>query len=154
MWTERNAWDAENVKKVLSTDLPEIHRIINRPLTVCVVPRAKANYGQKQLQFKETIGIISSKLDGFLDGTNYIIRHTDTKTTHRGEHGGNGKMPYPNITKDTCTISDAVRDKDILLIDDLYTKTRNIDEDAIQALLDKGARSVVFYSVGKTVRRN
>jgi len=38
-----------------------------------------------------------------------------------------------------------------LLIDDLYTRTVNIDEDAIQALLDKGAHSVAFYAVGRTV---
>ena len=51
------------------------------------------------------------------------------------------------------TISDLVRGKDIVLIDDLYTKTVNIDEDAIQALHDNGARSVIFYSVGKTLSR-
>jgi predicted amidophosphoribosyltransferase len=62
-------------------------------------------------------------------------------------------LPYPGITKDTCTISDQVKGKNILLIDDLYTKTVNIDEDAIQALLDKEAKSVTFYSVGKTVSR-
>ena len=43
--------------------------------------------------------------------------------------------------------------KDILLIDDIYTKTVNIDEDAIQALLDNGARSVFFYAIGKTVSK-
>jgi phosphoribosylpyrophosphate synthetase len=64
-----------------------------------------------------------------------------------------GEKPYPGITKDTCKISDNVRGKDILLIDDLYTKTVNIDEDAIQALLNKGAKSIVFYAVGKTVSR-
>ena len=47
-----------------------------------------------------------------------------------------------------------VKGKDILLIDDLYTRSVNIDEDAIQALLDNGANSVTFYSVGKTVSRN
>jgi hypoxanthine-guanine phosphoribosyltransferase len=30
-------------------------------------------------------------------------------------------MPYPGITKATCTISNEVKGKDILLIDDLYT---------------------------------
>ena len=31
-----------------------------------------------------------------------------------------------------------------------YTlKLSNIDEDAIQALLDNGAQSVIFYAVGK-----
>ena len=60
-------------------------------------------------------------------------------------------MPYPGITKDTCSISNEVKNKNILLIDDIYTNNINIDEDAIQALLDKGAKSVIFYSVGKTV---
>ena len=41
--------------------------------------------------------------------------------------------------------------KDILLIDDIYTKTVNIDEDAIQSLISKGANSVSFYAIGKTV---
>ena len=57
-------------------------------------------------------------------------------------------MPYPKITVNTCEISNNVKDKDILLIDDLYTNSVNIDEDAIQALYDKGAKSVVFYSIG------
>ena len=39
-----------------------------------------------------------------------------------------------------------INSKNILLIDDIYTKFVNIDEDAIQALLDKGAKSVHFYS--------
>jgi predicted amidophosphoribosyltransferase len=43
--------------------------------------------------------------------------------------------------------------KDILLIDDIYTKTVNIDEDAIQALLSKGAKSVSFYAIGFTVSK-
>lgn len=33
----------------------------------------------------------------------------------------------------------------------MYTYTTNIDEDAIQALLDKGAKSVRFYAVARTV---
>ena len=32
-----------------------------------------------------------------------------------------------------------------------YTQTVNIIEDAIQALFDKGARSVIFYAIGYTV---
>ena len=63
-------------------------------------------------------------------------------------------MPYVGITNDTCDISDAVIGKVVLLIDDLYTKSVNIDEDCIQALLDKGAKEVVFYSVGRTIRRS
>lgn len=96
------------------------------------------------------------QLPNFKNGTIYIVRHTNTRTTHldRNGEGGDGNLPYPGITKDTCTISEQVNGKDILLIDDLYTKSVNIDEDAIQALMDKGANSVTFYSVGKTVSRN
>ena len=67
-------------------------------------------------------------------------------------HGGDGELPYAGITKDTCNISAGIRGKDILLIDDIYTKGVNIDEDAIQALLDNGARRVYFYAVGKTLK--
>jgi len=64
-----------------------------------------------------------------------------------------GLSPYQGITKDTCNISDNVIGKNILLIDDIYTKSVNIDEDAIQALLNKGAKLVVFYAVGRTVQK-
>ena len=73
---------------------------------------------------------------------------------YKSGYGGDGDLPYQGITAATCTISDNVRGKDILLIDDLYTKTVNIDEDCIQALLDKGANSVTFYAIGKTVSRD
>ncbi len=143
---------------ILVADLPRIPQQIRKnTLTVCVVPRAKVNYNANQLLFKATVREVVNRLNGFYNGTNYIVRHTDTKTTHlsRGiSGGGNGNSPYPGITKDTCTISNEVRGKDILLIDDLYTKSVNIDEDAIQALLDNGANSVTFYSVGKTALRN
>jgi len=84
---------------------------------------------------------------------NCIKRYKNTRTTHRNRsgHGGDGRTPYPGITKDTCYIANDVKGKDILLIDDVYTNTINVDEDAIQALLDNGAKSVIFYSIGKTV---
>ena len=90
----------------------------------------------------------------FTNGTCYILRHTDTRTTHMDKSGwgGDGNLPYAGITKETCYISDEVIGKTILLIDDIYTSGVNIDEDAIQALLDKGAVDVVFYAVGKTYR--
>jgi len=143
------------LKKILKKDLSKIQKVLkNNNLTVCVIPRAKdeSTYRKNQLLFKSTVQHIIKKL-GLNDGSNYIIRHTNTRTTHRNRagYGGDGSMPYPGITNDTCYISDKVKDKDILLVDDLYTKTINIDEDAIQALLDKGAKSVIFYSVGKTV---
>ena len=145
--------------KTLKEDLPKIKNgYSNTNFVVCVIPRAKAEntYIENQKLFKKVISSLIDKLDGFSNGTTYIIRHTDTRTTHmdRSGYGGEGKMPYPGITKDTCKISDEVKGKDILLIDDIYTKTINIDEDAIQALLDKGAKSVVFYSIGKTASRH
>lgn len=139
---------------ILLADLRLIPQQIGKNnLSICVIPRAKVNYNPNQLLFKATVSDVANRLNGFNNGTNYIVRHTDTITTHRNRagYGGNGNLPYPGITKATCTISNEVKGKDILLIDDLYTKSVNIDEDAIQALLDKGANSVTFYSVGRTV---
>ena len=139
------------LESILKTDLPKILKLTEKSnLVVCVIPRAKTNYNANQLYFKKTITKVVNELIGFIDGTEYIIRKIDTKTTHRDRagYGGNGDMPYPKITLNTCEISNNVKDKDILLIDDLYTNSVNIDEDAIQALFDKGAKSVVFYSIG------
>lgn len=123
--------------------------------TICVIPRAKVNYRPDQLFFKATVKRVVEELPSVQDGTNYIVRTTDTRTTHRNRsgNGGTGKLPYPGITKDTCYISNCVIGKDVILIDDLYTKSVNIDEDAIEALLQKGAKSVTFYSIGRTVSR-
>jgi hypothetical protein len=168
IWTLKNDVDPfperiQNVAiqliEILHQDLPKVlqqTKISN--LTVCVVPRAKAesHYRKDQLLFREIISLITDKLPNFNNGTKYIIRHTNTRTTHldRNGEGGDGNLPYPGITKNTCTISGQVNGKHILLVDDLYTKSINIDEDAIQALLDKGANSVTFYSIGKTLSRN
>lgn len=142
--------------RILKIDFPEILKISGKlTLRVCVIPRAKeeGSYRPDQLRFRDTVRHVVSKIHGLEDGTHDIIRHTHTTTTHlsrRGD-GGTGEKPYIGITKDTCNISNEVIDKNILLIDDLYTKTVNIGEDCIQALLDKGAKSVIFYSVGKTL---
>jgi hypothetical protein len=141
---------------VLTEDLPQLKKLTNNNLTVCVVPRAKSEnyYSANQKLFKKVVSIVVDELNGFINGTNYIIRHTNTRTTHldRSGYGGDGDMPYVGITRNTCTISKNVRGKDILLIDDIYTKSINIDEDAIQALLDNGAKSVIFYAVAKTYK--
>lgn len=139
---------------VLKNDL--VH--FERNLTICIVPRAKAEstYAHNQLLFKKAIQKVIGEL-GFRDGSNYIIRHADTKTTHlahsqRGsQYAGSGDLPYPGITQKTCRISNDVRSKNILLIDDIYTNGVNIDEDVIQSLYNQGANSVIFYSVGKTI---
>lgn len=168
IWTLKNDVDAfperlrdvrQQLAIIVGEDLPEILKQIKKTrLTVCVVPRSKAegSYRKDQLLFRETISKAVDKLPNFENGAKYIIRHTSTRTTHldRNGEGGDGNLPYPGITKETCRISEQVKGKDILLIDDLYTKSVNIDEDAIQALLDSGANSVTFYSIGKTVQRN
>lgn len=143
---------------ILDKDLPRILLMTGKgKLVVCTIPRSKAetSYIPAQLLFKKAIQACVCGLDGFIDGTDYIVRHTDTRTTHlnKSGYGGDGDLPYPGITRDTCTISEAVKNKDILLIDDLYTANVNIDEDAIQALFGNGASSVTFYSLGKTIRR-
>lgn len=142
--------------KVLQEDLPKIKSLHNTNLTVCVIPRAKAesHYSDNQKLFKRVISSVVDKLSGFTNGTSYMIRNINTRTTHmnRSGYGGDGDMPYVGITKATCKISSDVRGKDMLLIDDIYTKGVNIDEDAIQALLDNGAKSVIFYAVAKTYK--
>lgn len=159
-YSDKTLKDAQvHLMIILLLDLPKIREFLDlSPITVCVIPRAKKEkaYGENQKLFRRTVQVVAHRLDGFVDGTHFIIRHTDTKTTHLSRHGGDGgdgDMPYPGITKNTCTISDEVIGRNILLIDDLYTKTVGVDEDAIQALLDKGAKSVFFYSVGKTISR-
>jgi len=147
---------AQELESVLLEDLPQILSILQlKSLTVCVVPRAKRDYQPEQLLFKLTIHNVVKQLNSFSDGTDDLVRHTNTKTTHLRanipNHNNDGAMPYPGITIDTCNVLSNIRDKDILLIDDVYTRGVNIDEDAIQALLDKGARFVAFYAVGKTV---
>ena len=144
------------LKKVLKEDLPKIKSLHITNLTVCVIPRAKAesHYSDNQKLFKRVISSVVDKLSGFTNGTSYIIRNINTRTTHMNKsgYGGDGEMPYVGITNATCKISSDIQGKDILLIDDIYTKGVNIDEDAIQALLDNGAKSVIFYAVAKTFK--
>ena len=146
------------LKDILLNDIAQIYSTAGvSPLTICVIPRAKAEteYQPQQLLFratiKETVEQLKQKFHYSLeDGTNYIIRHTNTRTTHLQDHDTDGEKPYPRITCETCTISENVYGKSILLIDDIYTSNVNIDEDAIQALYDSGARKVLFYTIAKT----
>ena len=143
---------------ILKEDLPAVLRELRySSIRVCVVPRSKSELHLKEDEklFRQTVQNVVKQTFRLEDGTHDIIRHTNTRTTHSNKsgNGGDGDMPYVGITNDTCDISDAVIGKVVLLIDDLYTKSVNIDEDCIQALLDKGAKEVVFYSVGRTIRR-
>lgn len=144
--------------EILYKDLPKIREFHNTELSVCVVPRAKAEnyYSDNQKVFRRAISEIVGSLDGFEDCTKFIVRQINTRTTHMdmSGHGGDGDMPYMGITKATCNIYNDINGRNILLIDDIYTKGVNIDEDAIQSLLDRGANSVIFYAVGRTILRN
>lgn len=144
------------LRAALEDDLPKIIRELRlEPIVVCVVPRAKAesNYRPNQKLFQTTVQATIQPIGGLVDGTSYLRRHTNTKTTHLRKpipnYNNDGAEPYPGITAQTCHISPHLKGKDILLIDDIYTPGVNVDEDAINALLNADARSVAFYSVGK-----
>ncbi len=143
----------------LEEDLPQIYQALGFDvLTVCVVPRAKAEnaYQMNQKLFRKTVQDAIDQRHGFGDGTNYLLRHTNTYTTHLGKRAPNynndGPEPYRRITAETCQISPNVRGENILLIDDIYTPGVNIDEDAINALIEVGADTVTFYAVGNVLR--
>lgn len=153
--TSKLTTDSAQLMSVLNADLPQIYQKYGQ-LTVCVIPRAKAldTYSDNQLFFRKTIRTFVHNSGGmFLDGIDYIVRHTNTRTTHLKKYDTDGEMPYKGITADTCTISSEAKGKRILLIDDIYTATVNIDEDAIQCLYDNGASEVIFYAVAKTIRK-
>ncbi len=120
---------------------------------VCIIPRSKAekHYATCQLMFKKAISSVVDNL-GLENGVDVIKRVKDTKTTHnwRLEHN-TGDMPYKDITINTCEINkNKIKDKNIILVDDIYTENVNVAEDCIQALLNLGAKSVTVYVLAKT----
>jgi predicted amidophosphoribosyltransferase len=142
-----------SLSEILKTDLVKIAEHYGLlPITVVTVPRSKASFPKSKMLFSETVKSVVSKLGyPFADGTDCIKRVKDTYTTHKESldcGGGSGRKPFVGITNDSCEISGSIRGKRVLLVDDVYTFGKNVDEDAIQTLLDKGAASVVFYSVG------
>lgn len=142
--------------RTLAADFGQIVQA-HGPMTVVGIPRSKRedSYPACKMGLKRGIRAATRLNPALSDGLDYIVRHTDTCTTHWARYGkgGSGPMPYWGITRDTCWLSPEITGKDILLVDDIYTPTCGIDEDAIQALFDAGARNVVFYAVGFTVRR-
>ncbi len=161
-WTDAQLGLAKReLRQVIHSDFPEILRSIrSTSFTVCVVPRAKADvsYRPDQLLFRNTVGECASAIPGLQDGSRFISRHTNTRTTHlrKPVQGfiNDGSQPYPGIAQDTCHFSEHIRGRRILLVDDIYTRTVNIDEDMVQALFDNGARFVVFYAIGNTIRKH
>ena len=146
----------QELRNVLQIDIPQIFQALGFDvITVCVVPRAKAEvaYHPNQQLFRATVQAAIEQINGFVDGTSHIRRHTNTRTTHLRDpvrnYSNDGPLPYPGITEETCEISPNVEGKNILLVDDIYTPSVNIDEDAINALLNAGAPTVTFYAVGK-----
>lgn len=160
-----NSTELEKAKNkmmfVLETDLKLIKKLHPEINMVCTVPRAKRNetYKQTQLMFFNIVQTVIQKMqcDNNLyieDGTYYIQRIEDTKTTHLSYNTintDNQPSPYKGITKNTCRINPNITGKTILLIDDIYTKNVGIDEDALQALIENGAQSVIFYAFARTV---
>ena len=162
----------DTVVKMLVKEIPQIldENGIEQCTVVCI-PRAKKfeTYTEKQLYFSEAVREAVAKLGNrVVDGVDVIRRQINTKTTHlpsttgrKYVEGGeicdmyenDGAMPYPGITRDTCHIAfEKIRDKDILIIDDIYTRNVNIDEDAVQTMYNSGARRVFFYAVAMTRR--
>ena len=130
---------------------------------VVTVPRSKANMPSNQMGFRLAVqagvnGLRRRGFSEFEDGTFCIERHTNTRTTHIRKEVANfdnsGDMPYVGITKATCHIdARAIKGKTVILVDDIYTRTVNIDEDCIQALYDAGAARVILYVVAFTRRQ-
>ena len=91
---------------------------------------------------------------GLDNQTSAIIREKNTKTTHNWRLENNtGDMPYKGITNDTCKINkNAILNKNIILVDDIYTEGVNTIEDCLQTLLDNGAKNVILYVIAKTRR--
>lgn len=108
---------------------------------------------ESQMHFQISVSVACDYLNSIENGTSTIVRKIDTATTHlaRSSAKNDGPMPYPGITNDTCYIDKSkIYGREVLLIDDIYTRYCNIDEDCIQALLSYGAKRVVFYSVAYT----
>lgn len=149
----------KKVIEILKSDIPKIIRENNMPNCMCVcVPRAKAlkSYSNLQLMFKKAVSVATNSIYGVIDGTDCIRRVKNTFTTHLRNATtipNDGDKPYPGITVNTCEIDkNRIMNQNIILIDDIYTINVNIDEDCIQALLNNGARNVIFYSIGYTRR--
>ena len=136
----------------MSTNLPTIKERLNcNTLTIVLAPRAKANQEEWYQQLRKTVSDWCEEHvnEGFENGCNYIIRHTDTPTTHLGEEG----VIYPGIIKKTCNVSPEIEGKNILFIDDIYTFAVNIDEDSLQTIMDNKPKTLTFYSVAKTLKK-
>lgn len=143
----------KELERVLRHDLPSIREQVGEDLCAVCVPRSKASFADSQQQFRATIAKVTGSLAGFSDLTSAIKRVVDTKTTHwrnAPSDLNSGDTPYPGIALKTCELSGDLRDKAVLLIDDVYTPGIGIDEDFLQACIENGVRKIYFYAVAKT----
>lgn len=171
---KKNLKEAQGeVKEILKQDIPAVQEIIKNEMQcddcmVVCVPRSRAEdklYPNQKL-FRETVSEVAQELPHIKDGTQAIHRHGTVKTTHIKKENitfpcNDGTVikndeypkPYPGITEDTCTIDEnMIKDQHVILVDDVYTKSSNVDEDCIQVLRKKGAKSVHLYTIGYTQR--
>ena len=140
----------EDLKKILTLNFYK-----ERTVCILVVPRSKPDsfWRDEELQFRNAVMIAIKDLQNVVDGTNAIKRIVETKTTHLAHldiSTNNGPTPYPGITQNTCELSMDVNQRDIILVDDIYTENKGVDEDCIQFLLNKKAKSVSLYTLGMT----
>ena len=152
-------WRIDNASEVLyetlMQDLQHIsRRMSNQSLTVCVSPGTKKDslYGEEPRIFQQIVSSCANKLLDFFDGSSFIQRNKskffifmNTPVNHlinrvRGDYRGEAL--------DNCEFSEEIKGRDILLVNEVYYKIINHDEDMVQALFEKGARSVTFYAVG------
>ena len=85
-----------------------------------------------------------------------LSRVIDTRTTHPMKYGDmlghdqKGIPVSPGYTAQSCSIDQySIRGKIVLLVDDMYTsypKGCFVSRDCVQTLLDRGAKSVIFYA--------
>lgn len=173
-YNNKGRWELERAKQqvrdILVRWTPSVMKssALSSCTMVCV-PRAKRldTYTEQQLYLLGGVSEAARLLRKYnvSDGTSAIVRVADTKTTHlkdstpRVTAGGGrelntGDAPYPGITEATCSIDDAyIREKNVLLVDDIYTGGVNVDEDCIQALYHAGAANVVLFTLACTVPR-
>jgi hypothetical protein len=169
-----NGTDAvkRDIAKIIGDDLDKILKAnkgyLEKQPIVVAVPRSKPdNFWQSsELQFRPAISmgleksiyiVKGSDEKWMIDGTQYLTRTAPTQTTHRAhleEPENVGPPPYPGITSNTCLLDGNIADKNIILIDDIYTENKGIDEDCIQFLLDIGAANVILYTLGMTKRHS
>lgn len=139
----------EDLKKILMIDFYR-----GKTVYIFVVPRSKPDsfWREEELQFRSAVMVGIKDLQNVIDGTNAIKRVVETQTTHLAhlDIQNNGAAPYPGITQDTCEFNMNICGKDVILIDDIYTENKGIDEDCIQFLINKKAGSISLYTLGMT----